>query len=258
VKRFLHLLIFAAVLAAGECFAANISGPEPASTATPAATSAPVATPAASVTPDASGNSRSNETAKEDTHGKDDWDKANVIATILGAVGTVVAAGLAWLATKQAQEAARQTQQTATQSNEAAKQAEQTARDQRLVELFGDIQTLTYLTDDEKEILSEAPGEQNATEKQNAAGDNKAVGDKVITNLNIMEKIAFCWDRNLVDREAIENEVRPFFTKLYEQIEGLPKIASLARDGKTLVAQSPMATQLCKHLLQQTTSQKAK
>ena len=69
-----------------------------------------------------------------------------------------------------------------------------------------------------------------------------------MANLNIMEKIAFSWDKKLVDRQAVEDQARPFFVDLYDQIAGLPQISSLARNGQELVADCPKATELRRYL----------
>jgi hypothetical protein len=155
---------------------------------------------------------------KMDSH-KDIWD-------IAASVGTVAAAVFAWLATRQTKFATLQTQQ-------ATERTEQAARAQRLVDLWPDMEGLTFLTPAQIQTL-----------------DND-VAQIVRATANRMEKIAFLWESDLVDRDKLLAEVNgdDNYIKLYEQIKGLGRIKRFELNGEELLAENPAAKRFYEHLV---------
>jgi hypothetical protein len=142
---------------------------------------------------------------------KDFWNVAAAIGTVASAVFAAIAA---W-----------QTKKAALQAQRAAERTESTARAGQLSDLWSEVQTLTYLTDEELAKL------------------DQDVAKKIRHNVNTMEKIAFSWKVDLVDRRILENEIGKSFVKLYQQIENLPEIPELKRSGTELLAQNPLVTE---------------
>jgi len=152
-----------------------------------------------------------------------DWKGA---CDILTAFGTVAAAVFAWLATRQAKFATLQTQRATERSEEAAKA-------QRLADLWPDMAKLTFLTEAQKLDL-----------------DNDTVAEIVRSNVNLMEKIAFWWETDLVDRAKLLAQVnaQDNFISLYEQIKGLANIRRFGLTGQELLDENPNGKKLYAHL----------
>lgn len=148
--------------------------------------------------------------AKEDSDKTKLWD-------VLTALGTAAAALFAAIATWQ--------------TYRAAKSTERAARAQRLADLWPEMQKLTWLDVGQR------------------ANPDASVARLVLDNVNIMERIAFCWDADLVDRKSLEEEMRGAgYVKLYDQIEKLQVIPSLNRSGARLLAQNPLSKKFRDHL----------
>ncbi len=141
--------------------------------------------------------------------GKDTWDRWNVIAAIVSALGTVAAAIAAFWSFK------------------SAKQAETTAKAQRLSDLWPEMDKLRYLSDEEVMKLNE-----------------QAVADIVLSNVNAMEKLGLWWHADLIDRTIMAHELGTGFLDLYRQIIGLGKLEKLNRTGAELIAENPFVTEL--------------
>jgi hypothetical protein len=135
---------------------------------------------------------------------------------ITSAIGTAAAAWFAYLATKQTKEAAERT--------------ERAERAQRLADLWADMGKLTYLSEAQKNSL------------------DKEAGSLVRENVNTLEKVAFLWNADLVDRARLEQEIWKGFILLYEQTIGLGKIESLNRTGTELISENPLSTTFYNYL----------
>jgi hypothetical protein len=135
-----------------------------------------------------------------------------IVSTVSAAAAAIFAAVATW-----------QTKTTA-QRSEAADRA------QRLANLWPDMQRLNFL------------------EKAEIASLDDRVADIVLNDVNTMEKIAFCWEADLVDRAVLEKELGRSFVKLYDQIEALGHIRKLNRDGAKLLQQNPLSKELRNHL----------
>jgi hypothetical protein len=215
----LGAVIFVAVFAASICSAVVIEGPKPGQANS---TNLQNASPVIVV------NCSSE---------KDPWDKINIIAAIFGVTATFASVFFAWKTTRQAQEAARESQR-------GTERSERFVRAQRLSDLFEDMQKLTFLTEEEKNRIEEASN----FEQDKMIPLDEAVGRKISANANIMEKIAFCWKNDLVDRAGIEEQLGEDYIRLYDQIAERPRILWLNRTGKETVKDTPSATILRNHL----------
>jgi hypothetical protein len=141
--------------------------------------------------------------------GKDTWDRWNVIAAIVSAIGTMAAAAAAvW-------------------SFKTAKQSENTAKAQRLSDLWPDLQKLKYLSEEQLTRLND-----------------QDVADIVRNNLNAMEKIGLWWHASLIDRAILAQELGTGYLALYDQIKGLGQLEKLNRTGAELIQENPFVTEL--------------
>jgi len=141
--------------------------------------------------------------------GKDIWDRSNVIAAIVSAIGTVAAAIAAFW------------------SYQSAKQAEITAKAQRLSDLWPEMDKLRYLADDELKRLND-----------------QTVADIVLANVNAMEKLGLWWHASLIERTITAHELGTGYLELYEKINGLGTLEKLNRTGAELIGENPFATEL--------------
>ncbi len=148
-----------------------------------------------------------------DSDSKTLWDSLTAIGTVLGAFVAIYAAALSRKASRE--------------SEFAAKQAGALLKKQGLADLWSAFESLLYLSEEQTHQL----------------GD-KAVGDIIHTNMLKMEKIAFFWEANLVDRSVLEIELGNGFALLYEQIDGLGQIPALGRTGRELISENPYTPKL--------------
>ena len=116
------------------------------------------------------------------------------------------------------------------QTRNAAKRADEAGRAQRLSDLWPDMQRLNFLEKAQIESLDDP------------------AADIVLANVNTMEKIAFCWKADLVNRGVLEKELGRSFVKLYDQIAALGPIRKLNRNGEQLLQQNPLSRELRDHL----------
>lgn len=158
------------------------------------------------------------------------WKPSKEGSDLITAYATAAAAFFAFIATLQ-------TWRTAARSENAA-------RAQRLADLFEDIQKLRYLTDAELDRIEQAA---TLTQKQMTPLD-ETIGLKISSNANILEKLAFCWRNNLVNRPAIEEQLREDYVLAYDQIKEQPTIMWLNQTGEDIVKQMPSATRFRNYL----------
>jgi len=93
-----------------------------------------------------------------------------------------------------------------------------------MLDLWPEMTKLTFLSNEELSKLNQPE-----------------IVNRILTNVNTMEKIAFWWSSELLDGATLQKEIGGSYLKLYTQIYGLPKIDALNRSGEQLLKQNPLA-----------------
>ena len=148
---------------------------------------------------------------------KDAWDITTALGTALAAL---FAAASAWFSLW----ALKQTNRTQEESRLDAKR-------ERMAGLWQHLDRLKFLT-----------------RAQLTNFDTDEVAEIVRQNVNTMGQLGYLWDVGLIDKQAAERELSPFYVALFDEIKSLGYFTSLGRTGADLIAENGYAEKLYREL----------